>query len=151
MLLGFRTDDMVKASSAFLVYAIYRSRDTKRGPSGVDMWAQIERFCRSSAKRAEGIDQFVQTFKRKMACGTINPRYTRTGSAANAVFVPETGEIKVFGDDARDFGMDVFEQPAEKQEEIVNCLYNNTQAVILLVRERLEREKNMMEEENDED
>ena len=64
MLLGFETENKVKANAAFIIYVIYRSRDKKRGPSGVDMWGQIERFAKASAKRAEDIDDFVEAYKK---------------------------------------------------------------------------------------
>ena len=55
----------------------------------------------------------------------------------------------------REFGLKVFEpEDPEESEEIVSCLYSKTQVVILLVRDRLEREKpfekmNMEENENE--
>lgn len=147
MLLGFDTENEVKANAAFIIYVIYKSRDKKRGPSGVDMWGQIERFAKASAKRAEGIDDFVESFKRKMACTTINPRYMKNDTeSANARFM-DNGEIMVFSNnESRSFGLDVFENE-KLGKEIVDCIYNKTQIIILLVRDRLEREKMFAQEE----
>ena len=148
MLLGFETENKVKANAAFIIYVIYRSRDKKRGPSGVDMWGQIERFAKASAKRAEDIDDFVEAFKRKMACTTINPKYMKNDTKSANARLLETGEIMVFSNkENRSFGLDVFEND-ELGKEIVDCIYNKTQIIILLVRDRLEREKMFeMEEE----
>ena len=141
MLLGFETENEVKANAAFIIYVIYRSRDKKRGPSGVDMWGQIERFAKASAKRAELIDDFVESFKRKMACNTINPKWMENDTKSANARIMESGEIMVFpNSENRSFGLDVFEN--EKfGKEIVDCIYNKTQIIILLVRDRLEREK----------
>lgn len=140
MLLGFNTENEIKAKAALIVYVIYKSRDSKRGPSGLDMWGQIERFAKASAKRSEGIDGFVDSFKRKMACPTINPYWMKDDiPAANAVM--KNGAITTFGSDSlRSFGLSVFEDE-ENGKEVVECIYSKTQIVILLVRDRLEREK----------
>lgn len=140
MLFGFQTESEVKAKAALLIYVIYRSRNKDRGPQGVDMWAQIERFAKAAAKRADGIDDFVNSFKRKMACGTINPYWLQGDvEAANAI-IKDNGEILTFSEHQRGFGLEIFED--EKQgREVVECIYNKTQNVILLVRDRLEREK----------
>ena len=150
MLFEFDTENEVKAKAAFLIYIIYRSRNIDRGPKGVDMWAKIERFARSAAKRAETIDEFVQVFKRKMGCDTINPKYTKTTSNKQAAIVNDNGEIWVKSG-LRDFGIDIFNSDDETQKGIINCLYEKTQIIILLVRDRLERERNFEEVYNDDD
>ena len=149
MLLGFQTENELKAKAAMLVYVIYRSRDMKKGPQGLDMWAQIERFAKASAKRADGIDDFVDAFKRKMACGTINPYWLRNDVTAANAMITERGEIMTLGGEkSRAFGTEIFED--EKQgREIVDTIYNKTQNIILLVRDRLEREKPFEEMNND--
>lgn len=141
MLLGFQTENEVKARAALLVYVIYRSRDKGKGPKGLDMWAQTERFAKASAKRADGIDEFVDSFKRRMGCGTINPYWLRNDVAAVNARMTDSGELIVLGgENSRAFGTDIFED--EKQgREVVECIYTKTQNVILLVRDRLEREK----------
>lgn len=150
MLLGFNTENEVKAKAAMLVYVIYKSRDAKRGPSGLDMWGQIERFAKAAAKRSEGIDEFINSFKRKMACSTINPYWMRNDiPAANAALLKD-GSIMSFGGDLRAFGLEIFDDE-ENGKEIVDCVYAKTQIIILLVRDRLEREKNFArEDERDE-
>lgn len=140
MLLGFNTENEVKAKAAMLVYVIYKSRDAKRGPSGLDMWGQIERFAKAAAKRSEGVDDFVDSFKRKMACSTINPYWMRNDASATNATVLKDGSIISFKEDMRIFGIEIFED-GEEGKEIVDCLYRKTQIVVLLVRDRLEREK----------
>lgn len=149
MLLGFDTEDEIKAKAAFVVYVIYKSRDTKRGPSGLDMWGQIERFAKASAKRSDGIDDFVDAFKRKMACSTINPYWMKKDGNATNAFFSDNNEIIVFkNDNMRSFGLDIFDDKDGK--EIVDCLYNKTQIIILLVRDRIEREKLFSQDQEEE-
>lgn len=149
MLLGFNTDNMYKAQAAFIVYTVYKSRDRQRGPSGVDMWGQIERFARASAKRNTDIDGFIAAFKRKMSCSTINPKYFKNENNAEYAMKNTRGEIAVFeNEDMRTFALDIFEN--EEGKEVVKCIYEKTQIIILLVRDRLEREKieGVFEDEN---
>lgn len=136
MLFGFPTQSVTAAKAAMLVYATYRSRDVKRGPSGLDMWGQIERFIRSSAKRALTVGEFVNVFKRKMACPTLKPQYMHADwNAPN-----EYGEI-IVSENKRQFLAEVLECPDEEQRDIVDCLYTQTAKIVLLVRSRLEDEK----------
>lgn len=53
----------------------------------------------------------------------------------------EHGEIMQFNQPRRDFMVDIIEGPADAQESVLDVLYHNTQRVILLVRDRIEREK----------
>ncbi len=139
MLFGFQTENEVKAKAALLIYVVYRSRDKGKGPQGLDMWAQIERFAKAAAKRADGIDDFINSFKRKMACGTINPYWMRDDVAAANAIIKDSGEIITFSEN-RGFGLEIFEDEAQSKD-VVDCIYNKTQNIILLVRDRLEREK----------
>lgn len=143
MLFGFDTENEIVAAGALLVYATYKSRDVKRGPSGYDMWEQIERFARRSAKRANNVSEFLAKFKPLMACGTLNPRWCKTGIAASNAIVEEDGSIIVKGENSphRDFLVAITESPEDQQQKIVDCIYEQTQRIILLVRDRLEREK----------
>lgn len=77
-----------------------------------------------------------------MGCGTINPRWTKTGIIAMNAVQLEDGAIMVRSqkDEPRDFMISITEAPEEYQQEVVNALYEQTQRIILLVRDRLERE-----------
>lgn len=145
MLLGFNTENEIKAKAAMLIYVVYKSRDPKRGPSGLDMWGQIERFAKAAAKRSEGIDEFINSFKRKMACSTINPYWFRNDISETNVAVLKNGTIMSFGKDLRAFGLEIFDDE-ENGKSVVDCIYSKTQIVILLVRDRLEREKMFAQE-----
>lgn len=77
-----------------------------------------------------------------MACATINPRWCTTEVIAQNARVNADGSIIVLHEEnARDFMTSVTEAPQEEQEKIVEAIYEQTQRIILLVRDRLEREK----------
>lgn len=137
---GFMTKSETKAKAALIIYAVYRSRIPSRAPSGLDMWAKIERFARSASKRSESIEQFLQLFKKRMGCETLNPRWLKDIKSANAM-MDESGNIMVFNDECRSFGVELFDTEPEEQKEVVQTIYESTQTIILLVRDRLEREK----------
>lgn len=151
MYYGFMTKSEIKAKAALIIYAVYRSRVPSRAPSGLDMWAKIERFARSASKRAENMEQFLQMFKHKMGCETLNPRWLKDIKSANAI-MDDSGSIMVFGGERRSFGVELFDTEPEEQREVVQTIYESTQTIILLVRDRLEREKlaGIREDEEDE-
>lgn len=148
MLFGFNTKNEVKAKAAMIIYVVYKSRDVKKSPSGLDMWGQIERFAKAAAKRSEGIDEFLNSFKRKMACSTINPYWMRNDIPSTNATILKDGSIMSFDEDLRVFGLEIFDDE-ENGKEIVDCIYNKTQIIILLVRDRLEREKTFAQEEKE--
>lgn len=94
--------------------------------------------------RADDVGEFLESFKRQMACGTINPRFCFTGAAAMNAMKFSDGSIFVHEESdkaPRDFMISILEAPQEKQQEITDALYEQSQRIILLVRDRLEREK----------
>jgi len=66
-----------------------------------------------------------------------------TGIITGTLVKGPEGEILSFGNDdnRRNFMLEIVEGPKEKQQEIVDLIYSQTQRIILLVRERLERER----------
>lgn len=76
-----------------------------------------------------------------MACDTVNPKWMKTGIIHANSIIGETGEILQFNQPRRDFMIDIVEGAKEAQESVLEVLYHNTQRVILLVRDRIEREK----------
>lgn len=139
---GFDTHDRDCATAALLVYAVWRSRDRARFRVTPDVWSQIERFAKASAKRARAIDDFIEAFKPKLACGTIHPRAMAVGIAGAPIVKFEGGAFAELAS----------EQPAQREfltgvladaddRAVLDWLYKRTGSVILYVRERLERER----------
>lgn len=142
MIWGFDTDNEHVATGALLVYAIYRSRDRGRFKVTPDMWAQIERFVKASAKRAATLGQFIETLKPRLACAEIRPRAIAVGlrgvptvSFAGGAFA----ELDSQADSQREFGLSVIEQADHAR--VLDHLYRETSYVVMAVRERLERER----------
>lgn len=147
MIHNFQTENKAKADAALIVYAIYRSRNKERGPSGLGMWGQIERFVKVSAKRSTTLGEFVDKFKRKMACDTISPAYTNSDDDSDFAQLSDDGTIIVKNQEKRrNFMIDILSAEEPHQKEVLKVLYKETQLIVLLVRARLEMEKLKVEE-----
>lgn len=143
MLHGFDTHDEPAAVGALLVYAVWRSRDKTRYKVTPDVWGQVERFTKGAAKRAATLPGFVERLMPRLSCATLQPRYLVSDLMSYRPMVAnEDGEIiEVAGaeDDRREFLTRLLDEtdPAP----VLAALYHETVKIILLVRERIEREK----------
>lgn len=139
---GFDTDHDHEAIAALLVYAIYRSRDRRRFKVTPDIWGQIERFTKASAKRATTIPRFIEALKPKLLCATIHPRAMEVGLRGTIPLVETTDGAFIqtaSPDDQREFLTQIVGVANERA--VVDALYQDTAWIILLVRDRLERER----------
>lgn len=144
MIYGFNTRDENAAVAALIVYVAWRSRDRAKFKVTPDVWAQVERFVKDSAKRARTIYDFIEAIKRpgRMNAPSLHPRYLAVGLGGSTPLVHlQGGAIAQFSPDTsgREFGLDVFES-ADARAVIAEA-YSRTNRVILLVRTRLEAEK----------
>src|SRR5690606_15931143 len=139
---GFDTDDRNAATAALLVYAVWRSRDRQRFRVTPDVWGQVERFVKASAKRSTTIPRFLETLKPRLMCATIHPRAMEAG-LRGAIPMVETADgafIQPAADpEQREFLTRVLESVDHRA--VLDVLYRETTWVILLVRDRLERER----------
>lgn len=155
MYFNFDTNDENAAIAALLVYAIYRSRDVKRFKITPEMWSTIERGVKSVAKRAEDLGEFIEKLKPKLACSSIKPKWANTipEGIITMKIDPETGELMQVTDlGRRQFLTDVL--GTADHRKVLDILYNKAALVVLLVRDRLEREKPIearFEDENEDD
>jgi len=122
MTMGYDTDRADAAVAATLVHAVYGSRDRVRFKVDMEMWARIERFVKSSAKRADTLANFVERLKPRLSCEAIRVRHGADGTS-------------------RDFMTDVLSRPPCDPHAALRTLYRETSLVVLLVRERIERER----------
>lgn len=145
MYYGFETSDEAAAIGALLVYAIYKSRDVKRFKVTPDMWGVIERAVKSSSKRALDLNDFIEKLKPKLACSTIRPSAMATSqNTVTMVVNPVTGELIQKQDQGRrEFWVHILEQADHRL--VLERLYKRTSLIIALVRERLERERKLVE------
>jgi hypothetical protein len=142
MLYGFDTPFRDAAAAAVIVYAIWRSRDRARFKITPDVWGQVERFTKASAKRSRTIPQFIEALKPRLMCATIHPSAMKVGLRGTIPMVEtDHGEfLHVAGDDdQREFLTRLINESDERA--VIDRLYRETAYVILLVRDRLEREK----------
>jgi len=145
MIYNFDTSDENAATAAFLVYAVYRSRDMKRFKVTPEMWNTIERAVKSVAKRAEDMGEFIEKLKPKLACASIKPKWAKTVPDGSDFFrmvtmmQNERGELMEIGSEKRQFMTDVLESANDRA--VLDVLYRKAAYVVLLVRDRIEREK----------
>lgn len=142
MLYGFDTSDGAAATGALLVYAVWRSRDMRRFKITPDVWGKIERFTKASAKRADSLPRFLEALKPRLLCDTVSPRWMAVGLAGEipAVVTDDGVRLQVGAPEGqREFLAGVFERA--DHTATLDALYRETAYVVLLVRDRLERER----------
>jgi len=142
MIYGFDTDDLHEATAALCVYAVWRSRDKARFKVTPEVWSQAERFVKASAKRARTVPEFLEALKPRFCCGTIHPRAMAVGIKGTPTLTTESGEIIELGsaaEEQREFLTGVLARV--NQRTVIDLLYKQTAYLILLVRDRLERER----------
>lgn len=138
MIYNFDTDSETHAICALLVYAIYRSRDKSRFKVTPEMWGQIQRFVQASAKRAKTIPQFINNLQAKMACDALSPKWLEVGIKGR-LFNSGGTLIDLPNEHKREFLTQVLADADDKA--VIYSLKQETQWIILLVRDRLEAEK----------
>lgn len=120
MVVGFETDDPAAATAALILYTVYRSRDESFKVTP-DMWGRIERALISSAKRATSLADLLQSLKPKLRCSTLTaPR--------QATYGDRWAELT-----------DVLS--SANADGVLQTAYRRASYVVLLVRDRLERER----------
>ena len=138
MIYNFDTDDEESAVAGLLLYSIYRSRDKRRFRVSPQMWGQIDRFVKASAKRASNIQRFMDSLMPRMACPSINPKWMDVG--INGRLTKFGHELMEFPNaDQREFLTGVIN--SVDHNSVIEKLYKETTWIVLLVRDRLEREK----------
>lgn len=141
MIYGFEAQTQAQATAALLVYATWRSRDRRRFGGGKDVWGQVERFVKSSAKSARTLGEFLDELKEKLQCATLHPRAMAVGMHGVALLDAGGGAVIAAAapPDQREFLTGVF--AAADERAVLNVLYRETALVILMVRNRIERER----------
>ena len=127
MLEGFDTENRAAATGAALVHAVWKSRTPGRLKVTMDLWAKVERFVKTSSKRSTSLAEFTERLKPRLGCESLRPL--------------------VLEDGTRRFPIDLMERPLAPPEQVIRTLYRETALCVLLVRDRLEREKAAREDE----
>ncbi len=141
MIYNFNTLDESAATAAFVIYAVYRSRDIKKFKITPDMWAMIERACKSVSKRTDDLGEFIEKLKPKLMCASIKPKWAKTTpDGMITLHRLKSGElVEMQQNERRQFLTDLLREADNKA--VLETIYKKTAYVILLVRDRLERER----------
>ncbi len=141
MLYQFDTDSLDHAKAALLLYGMYRSRKPDSPLNGLETWDRFQTFVRAACLKASTTAEFVQAFCKKAKIDSVKPRYLDTG---DPVLMPETGEL-VKSDRVTDYRLKIM------SDNSLLSLYNTESLyLIMLVRERIQREKFMPEVQDEE-
>jgi len=105
------------------------------------MWGIIERSVKSVAKRAVDLEEFIEKLKPKLKCSTITPKWAKTiPDDIVTMKMNEDGSfIQVRDLGKREFLVEVLAEINHRQ--VLDVLYEKAALVVLLVRDRIEREK----------
>lgn len=141
MLYQFSTDDLKRAKAALILYAMYRSRDKNSPLNGMETWNRCKTFMRAACLRSSTTAEFVDNFCQKAHIQSIKPKYLDTGEP---VQVPGTFEL-IDSPDYKNYATQIIED-----NELLPLFENESVYIIMLVRERIQRER-MMEVEDDEE
>ncbi|KRM92778.1 hypothetical protein FC24_GL000945 [Loigolactobacillus rennini DSM 20253] len=93
---------------------MHRAQKTGYGPRGLTMWGEIMRLVQVTAKRAPNLPQFLDQLMVKMGAVALEP-------------APEL--------------LAILDLTATEQKQILASLYETPQWIILLVRDRIQRER----------
>ncbi|MEW5952614.1 MAG: hypothetical protein AB1815_02490 [Bacillota bacterium] len=96
---------------------------------------------KSASKRAGDLADFIEKLKPKLHCETIHPRWASTHPEGmiSMKIMPDGSITQIEDKGRRQFLTDVLQEVNHR--EILDYLYRKTAVVVLLVRDRLEREK----------
>lgn len=143
MLYQFDTDSLDHAKAALLLYGMYRSRNQNSPLNGLETWDRFQTFVRGACLKASTTAEFVQAFCRKAKIDSVKPRYLSTG---DPVVMPETGEL-IMSPGVSDYRLKILEDNSLLRLYNTESLY-----LIMLVRERIQREKiNFVEGQSDDE
>jgi hypothetical protein len=140
MIYNFDTDKKERALAALLIYAIYKSRDQTRFKVSTKMWEQVTNFSKLAAKKSENLAEFLEYFRKPMKCTTVLPKYCLTEEHKGVLKTDKNGSIiETSGEEMKSFLTSEIENSDEKK--IISTIIRETAFVIMLVRERIEIEK----------
>ena len=132
MHLNFDTDDLRRAKAALLLYAMYRSRDKASPLNGLETWDRFAACVRGACLKSYTTAGFVEAFCHKAKIASVRPRYLSTGEP---VKMPDSGNL-IMSDGVRDYRLGVMED-----NSLLPLYAEESQYLIMLVRERIQREK----------
>lgn len=142
MLYQFDTDSLSHAKAALLLYGMYRSRKKESPLNGLETWDRFQTFVRGACLKASTTAEFVQAFCKKAKIDSVKPRYLSTGEP---VVMPDTLEL------ISSAGMADYRLGILADNDLLRLYNTESLYLIMLVRERIQREKFTPEVEDDEE
>lgn len=142
MLYQFDTESLDHAKAALLLYGMYRSRKKESPLNGLETWDRFQTFVRGACLKASTTAEFVQAFCKKAKIDSVKPRYLSTG---DPIVMPDTGEL-IVSSAVDDYRLNIL-----ADNDLLRLYNTESMYLIMLVRERIQREKFMPEVEDDED
>lgn len=145
MIYNFDTKNEDAALAALIVYGCYKSRDISKFKVSPDMWGIIERSAKSCAKRADDLNDFIEKFKKKVSCSSLKPSHMMAHTKSSEILVPDGFGNFISKEETgkREFWLNIIED--SDNQKAIEELYKHTSFIIVLVRDRLEREKYLKE------
>lgn len=128
---GFSTESVSHANAALLLYAMYRSRSASSPLNGIETWTRVSSFMRSACIKSDTTAKFVKEFCRKSKVDAIKPHYLNTGEP---VILSDGTLVKMDG--VNNYQLNIM-----ADSETRKLYESEPQYIILLVRERIQREK----------
>lgn len=132
MLYQFDTDSLSHAKAALLLYGMYRSRKPDSPLNGLETWDRFQTFVRAACIKASTTAEFVQAFCKKAKIDSVRPRYLDTN---DPVLMPDTGEL-IHSNRVVDYRVKLI-----ADNSLLNLYNTESLYLIMLVRERIQREK----------
>lgn len=128
----FSTDNLKRAKAALILYAVYKSRNQASSLNGLETWNRFTSFIRGACLKSTNTAEFVNHLCKMADTGSIKPIYLKDGNGL--VFLPD-GTIAE-SNNIKDFKVNLFED-----DSLLELFENEGTLLVMLVRERLEREK----------
>lgn len=145
MLFNFNTENVTFARAALVLYALYKNRSANSPMNGLETWNRVESYCVGACKKSRTTSEFVTKFKELGKVGAIKPCYL-SEQGAGMTMLPDGTVVE--SENVRNYHTELFED-----DEVRKTIENDYPLITMLVRERIQREKYMFEEEeeNEED
>lgn len=139
MLFNFATDDDLRAKAALLLYAVYRSRDKSSSLNGLETWNRFTSYIRGACLKSETTAEFITKFCKMAGVGSITPRFLEV----NGGMIKLSDGSLIQSDSIKEYHVELF-----NDNRLMKVYENEGQLVVMLIRDRIQRERM---EENDEE
>ena len=132
MQFNFATEDELRAKAALLLYAVYRSRPQSSSLNGLETWNRFTAYIRGACLKSETTAEFITNFCKMAGVGSIKPKFLET---SGGMIMLSDGSL-VQSSEVKEFQTGLFED-----NRLMRVYENESQIVVMLIRERIQREK----------